>query len=428
MKHLNPIGLTLAVYVLAILIVSAGTGHLAHIGDDQLLFSTYDSKGYRTLANFYSFGDEEPPGASLIRLRPFVYPCFLALQRLIGTAVFQILQIILNLLTVYLLYKTALLVTDRRWLSTVCAGLLAVTPTFSFIAYHALAESLGMFLCTLFLYTGCYAYLNRHIRYLFVGGFALSLLVCTKPVVLPFFLVFGVVTSILLLRSRAPKHAGYLITLLAAPLLVQLSITSILAGVPTISTAGPANFSGRFFPVVYGFAEHDRFLGYSSPEASTARSICPTEDSRLKYVICHPAATLRATGHLLVNEHILATSAYVSLPRDLQQSPEPASNLVGRFSKGLNRVFLAFHILFAVMLAYVYLFRRRSFEHSGPVAVLYLFALSLLLPSVLTYWQGDRLVLLAQPVWLLTYGCLVVGLLDRRTATSNHGNNPVLTR
>ena len=428
MKRLSPIGLTLAIYVLAVLVVSAGTGHLAHFGDDRLLFSTFDSKGYRALANFYSFGTEELPRAALIRLRPFVYPCFLALQRLIGTAAFQILQIILNLLTVYLLYQTMLLVTNRRWLATVCTGLLAATPTFTFIAYHALAESLGMFLCTLFLYAGCYAYLRERTGYLLIAGLALSLLVCTKPVALPFLLVFGVVTSIRLLRSQATKHAGYLVASLAAPLLVQLSVTGVLTGEPVISTAGSANFSGRFFPVVYGFAEHDRFVSHSSPEASTARSTYPTEGSQLQYVVSQPAATLRTVGYLLVNKHILAASAYVSLPRGLQQSPEPTSNLTGRFSRGLNRLFLVFHILFAALISYVYLFRRRRFGHSGPVAVLYLFVLSLLVPSVLTYWQGDRLVLLAQPVWLLTYGCLVAGLLDRRTATSNHSNNPGVAR
>ncbi len=424
MKRLNPIVLLLAVYILAMMIVSAGTGHLAHLGDDQLLFGTNDSKGYRTLANYYSFGDETPPQDMLIRLRPFVYPFFLSLQRLVGTTAFQVIQIILNLLTIYVLYRTALLVSNRRWLSTVCATLLAVTPTFSFIAYHALTETLGLLLCTLFLYTAFQAYMKKKVNYLVISGLILSLLVCAKPVVFPIFLVYGIISSIRLLRARATKNVKYLVTLLALPMVVQLALTGVLTGGPVLSTAGSVNFGDRFFPVVYGFVEYDRFLNYKSPEAATAKSIYPTVESKLWYSIRHPSTILRATSYLLVNEHILAGSNYVSLPRNLQQPPSPTSSLLGRFSKYLNMLFLAFHILFVVSLAYFTLFRWKRLAHASSIVWLYLLALSILLPSVLVYWQGDRLVLLAQPVWLLVYGWLLATLLNNRTTVSNPEDNP----
>ena len=38
--------------------------------------------------------------------------------------------------------------------------------------------------------------------------------------------------------------------------------------------------------------------------------------------------------------------------------------------------------------------------------------------SVLTYWQGDRLILAAVPIWIVAYASMGWHLLRRSTATS----------
>jgi len=45
--------------------------------------------------------------------------------------------------------------------------------------------------------------------------------------------------------------------------------------------------------------------------------------------------------------------------------------------------------------------------------VCYLFAAFLILPAGLAYWQGDRYVLLAEPLWLVAYSVPVGVLIDR---------------
>jgi hypothetical protein len=134
----------------------------------------------------------------------------------------------------------------------------------------------------------------------------------------------------------------------------------------------------------------------------------------VRFVAAHPAATVRVVGYLL-RSNVLSSSNFVRRPAELF----PASRVgewLERWSGLLNAAIARLHILAAVVLVGVALRRIRGIP--AWTGLLACASYVVLLTSVLTYAQGDRLILAAVPIWIVAYVSMGWHLLGRSTATS----------
>ena len=206
-------------YIILIILMTGiiGTGHMVYFGNEDLFFWAPDSKDYRQLAEFYSFGDSNPPSNDSILLRPYLYPAFLSIYKVIGIGGFQYLQIILNVLSIFFLYNSILLLTNKKYISIIFSAILAITPTFNLIVFYALTETLTIFILSLFIYFLTKGYINKEIRNYIFAGMAISLLLCIKGNFLPFFFIYLMFLYYNLIKIKNKKKAILILIIISIP-------------------------------------------------------------------------------------------------------------------------------------------------------------------------------------------------------------------
>jgi len=351
----------------------------------------------------------------LFLIRPYFYPVFLSIHKMIGIAGFQLFQIILNVISIFFIYNSILLLTNKKYISIIFSTILAITPTFNLIVYYALTETLTIFILSLFIYFFTKGYINKEIREYFFAGITISLLVCIKGNFLPFFFIYFIFLCYNLNKIKNKKTSILMLIIILIPILIQLANTYALTGNPTISIAGEDNFNNRFFPVVYGFGEsqNKNFIDYKSEEARTADIIYPDTASKLTYIIKNPGALIKTYHYLLVYENLLTDSNFVKLPGNLVYKNATIESDLKKFSRDLNKYFYNAHIIFIFVMFLFLLSKTTSWSLKSYLIILYLLMFSLLLASPLVYWQGDRIILIAEPVWLIIYSYLTSFLINR---------------
>ncbi len=134
------------VYLPFLLALSLVTGYLQRLGDASVFFSSTDAQGYKLIADYYtSLGDSERPSDYLLALRPFVFPIYLGFYKVIGVAGVQVLQMILNVASLWLVCVSTKALSHRSWIAVLCTLVLALTASFNFLVFHGLTESLSLF-------------------------------------------------------------------------------------------------------------------------------------------------------------------------------------------------------------------------------------------------------------------------------------------
>lgn len=401
-----------AAYTVVALAIFAELGSLAHL--EEIVFSAPDAQGYRRIADFF-VGGAEHPGAELLALRPFLFPLLLATYHVIGVVGVVVLQWLLNLCTVFVTFSTLTRITGSPRVGIAGAGVLILHPTFSLIALHALSEPLALALMAAAVSRLVVFFVTGEQRSLGMGCFLLCAASCAKPVYLPICYATCAYAAWGLLRDRRRTgRALALAALAASPLFVQLLLSFLLTGQPTISTAGRVNFENRFFPAVVGFERGTGLIPYDHSEAKAARARYPALGDKVRFVAAHPAATVEAVGYLL-RSNVLSSSNFVRSPPELFPAGR-LGNWLERWSGLLNAAIARLHVLAAVVLVGAALRRIRGIP--AWAGLLACASYVVLLMSVLAYWQGDRLILAAVPIWIVAYASMGWHLLQRSTAPS----------
>ena len=398
-------------YICWALFLTTSTGHLGNI--DQVFTSEFDSRGFILYSDYLiGRGGAKPPAVAA--LRPFLYSLFLGLRPLVGVVGIVLFQFALNGLTIVLV-MTAI----HRLTGSLAASYSSVVPffasvSFTFLALHALPESLAMVLAAAFLYLVSRFSEAGDFRLYFLSVFALSLVVCAKPVFLPALLVVLLMGGVMHIRSgrglptMRPGAAIAMSALALAPILVQLGIAFAVSGRPVVSMAGTLNFTGRFFPAVVGYVEdgrigRDGFLAYNRPGAKKAEARFPGTVNKGRFLAAHPWETAIVTRFLLVEMNLRTASAHVMRPVEAVVNKKAARRLF-RFSRRVNRLMTGVHAVFLPVVAIgLWLASTRT---RYVILVASALNYSVLLLSALSYWQGDRLITAALPAWAFLY-CLV---------------------
>lgn len=410
-KDINAFFVISALYLPVFMIVTLMTGHLLYIGDGSFFFGTSDAQGYKVLSDYYtSFGHAERPSDFLLGMRPFLFPVYLGLYRVIGVAGIQLTQILMNVASLWLVFVSIKSLSNRSWIAGLCTTALVLTPSFNFIAFHALTETLSIFLVCVFI-----AFIVDHFQRnrqtsLLMATFVVSLILCIRPVVLPFWSLLVAYCGICWLRDRG--RAVWQPLLIVTPVLCQLMISSIVTGSGTVASVGAQGFSAWYFPVVYGQKEYGRFVGRKTPEAQEGMRRFPELKDKLVYVAQNYDIAIKTYVDLLLGQHLIAGSNFVSAGIPANESNSRVLLTLRKFSAKLNLLFACVHAVMLALMIVVVVSGRPLFAEKS-MLVCYVFGVLLIVPSPLAYWQGDRYILLSEPLWLVTYGNLASLLIAR---------------
>ncbi len=410
-------------YICWALFLTGATGHLANIG--QVFASEYDARGYLLYSDYLiGRGDTDPPAVAA--LRPFLFPLFLGLRPVVGAVGVVLLQFVLNGFTIVLVMAAIHRLTRSRVASFFAMVPFFTSVSFTFLALHALAETLAMVLVAAFIFFFSGFSVTRDSRLFFLSLFVLSLAVCAKPVLFPALLAIVLMGGVMFIRlaqaksALRPRAAIAMLALSVVPILVQLSITFAISGRPVISRAGTLNFTTRFFPAVVGYVEDGRigrkdFLAYNQPDAKAAVARFPGMVNKGRFLAAHPWETAIVTHFLLVEMNLQAASPHVLRPVEAVVN-EKAARLLFQFSRRANRLMTGVHALFLPVVAIGLWLASREIRYVIVAAAVLNY--SVLLLSALSYWQGDRLITAALPAWTFLY-CLVAWTTIRAVLSKN---------
>ena len=106
-KEVRPLWVISAAYLSTFIFLTSMTGHLFYLGEESLFFNPLgDGPGYKLLADYYtSLGNSLRPSDFMLEVRPFLYPLFIGLYRVIGIAGVQLIQIMMNVVSLWLLFE-----------------------------------------------------------------------------------------------------------------------------------------------------------------------------------------------------------------------------------------------------------------------------------------------------------------------------------
>jgi hypothetical protein len=200
--------------------------------------------------------------------------------------------------------------------------------------------------------------------------------------------------------------------LIMAPVLCQLMISSMVTGSGAVASVGVQGFSTWYFPVVYGEKEYGRFVGRKTPEAQEAMRRFPELKDKLMYVAKNYDIAIKTYVDLLLRQHLIVQSNFVNAGLSADERNSRVLPKLQKLSARLNLLFACVHAVMLALMILVVVSGRPLYAEKAMLAC-YMFAVLLIVPSPLAYWQGDRYILLSEPLWLVAYGNLASLVIAR---------------
>lgn len=364
---------------------------------DETMLSLADARQYRAVADWLVHG--EPTRATLIR--PLLYPLLLGATSLVadpwGTWAFQAA---LWLAAGVLLFAALRALTGSLAAAVAGAAVYGSNLTLVLLTLHAMPEVLAVFLlCGQVAVVAGARRLGADRALLLLLALA-ALLTATKPVFVGLFLPLLLLAVARAAVRPAPPfaRAGWL-ALACVPVLLQLGTMTARHGVLELSAIDQAVVRR------YAAPRLEQALRGGSLEEARARVEAMSGRELAATVIGSPVTAARVWLGL-VWQNLRAGSAVTDIP-------EPHPRLSG-FMRRLNAAAAALHLVMIVptLLLVVVFARGRDGWRLAELAALALPFLWLLATSGLTFWQGDRIVLPALPLWIALYGLVTVSWTD----------------
>jgi len=371
-----------------------------------------DSRSYRDVGEWL-FGRSDI--ISIVH-RPWLYPLLLGSARTLFSGGAEnavwIIQFLMWLGSGLLIYLSLQNTTRSTVLAILGAGFFFSHPSPLILTFHGMTETLNILLICLF----CWV-LTTTLKYrLYYALLLIALATVTKPIYL-LFLILLVIYVIVKYQRSSPadrqtsriRQAG-LILLLLLPVWIQLLLSFIAVGRPTISTIGSYTFKNYLVADVY--------LRTEGTEWRDTMALIEDWDLRqqLTYLSEHRRLTLLTFRSHLIDSNLLTGSFYALGP----------GNVLKGFSITLNVIAAYVHLLMLPLVLY-YLLSRKNWDHQrsttapvlfgGPadkatVALLYICFLLQFLTSGISTGQDDRLMITALPLWIVAYLSVLKGMFS----------------
>jgi hypothetical protein len=347
-----------------------------------------DSRSYQA-AGEWLFGRDTN---TAIANRPWLYPLFLGLTRTLfaGNAerVAWISQFLMWLGSGVFIYLGLQNITRSTVLAMLGTGFFFSHPSPLILTFHGMTETLNILLISAFCWVLTTTLKNRMVSALLL----ITLATVTKPIYLVFLILLVIYILVRYKQSPRLRQMG-LIALILLPIGIQLLLSFIATGRPTLSKIGAYTFKNYLVADVYARKEGTEWRAtmelikdWNTPQ-------------QLTYLWQNQRLTLLTFRSHLIDEN-LWTGSFFTLGE---------GNRMQDFAFNMNAVSAYLHLLMLPFVLY-YLLSTKYREHKETIALLYICFLLQLLTSGISAGQNDRLLITALPLWIIAYLSVLHGM------------------
>ena len=356
----------------------------------RLMFTTPDTKQYRAVADWLFGKTATVPFATT--LRPLLYPLLLGGVRQISDNpyMFWAVQFLLWLAAINLTALAAYRFTHRLLAFVIAFTLMMINVSTMALTFYALTETLVIFLLAVWLVLLSTSDLhNLKVRDYFWLSFMLALLTITKPI---FQLPLIIVVTYAIVKNLRQFKKNLVIAIGLTPVLIQILFNANVNGMVGISNITDYTVKWYLLPQVY-----------------QVRTSISLDDARSQVKNFDTAQTI---GYLLEDVKI-TTSAFL---QNVGENMTGACEVFGYYPKPYyftRLTSIAYLVLqFLLIPAIVFLFVKRQGSFNLPLKLIYLFSFLIIFTSGISFNEGDRLVIIALPLWIILYTCVPIVLLE----------------
>lgn len=358
---------------------------------EELLFFTPDSETYLECGTeFFNFTKQ---GTS--EFRPFLYPLFLnAGLLLLGAQFVGILQLIFWFISAILLFLAIYRFTNRYILAYI--GLVLFMLNFSILVYsfHALTETLTiLLLCYLCYYLSKHAKQAIEVKHFLQLVLLLSILTVIKPLFWYPFLVVLLV-GIVYFFKHFLKNKIYIfkLFLITFPVCLQLIAMKVKYNYTGISKISAHTMNKYFLSQTYGYVNELTYdEAYAAVLKLTGKEKTEFVKKNFKFLV--------KRWYQNIDENVGAIATGLDF-KPKYSSPELAS--FGTQYNSVHQSFYLFFFLAFLLYSTVRLIKKQLILHwtslfIGILLYYTLFAIGM------SFWQGDRMVLISIPLCIVLY-------------------------
>ena len=356
--------------------VSWAAGSLPHVLVS--VFSSPDSREYRAVANWILGGPSTPASA----WRPFLYPLLIGLaERLGGIRGVWLLNVALWFVTLNVAFAATHRLVKSNWAAAVVFLVLATNISLILLSFEGLTEIAVVALLAVWIYG--LSHLTRRPTPSQVAWALLpvALLVVVKPEFEILLAAVAVVLVVLIFGSPARGPAAAVFIACLVPIAVQLAINVHFNGYFGISNIGDKTLRG------YYLSRLDVAIGQSHDVRSARLLMIGLSNLEVARFVLNHFGEAVIVFVATLKENLLAGTNFMS------GHPRIASAIL--VTQSVYFVLL----LSLIPLVALALWRARD----GRLALLSIATLNVLFAGGLTFYQGDRITIVALPLWLIAY-------------------------
>ena len=303
-------------------------------GSEAMILALPDSNGYDAVGGALWKGRAPPEG--LLALRGYFYPMLATLFAAVSPYLLLGCQAVGVALGVFCLLRAEQAALGRVLVTPL--ALLSVSLLLSPASMMTEASSFALAAAALSMFV-----LRPESGW---GFLMLVLAALVRPAFLPVTVLAG------LLSLRFDRASARALVLAVAVVVPQLVLTHAIDGRAQLSSAGRINVDQRFYPAVFGMAEHGHFVSYKSSEAAAAHEARPGIDAQIAYMLGQPVAVAKTWAWILLHRHILEVTGFAAKD-NAAANPEHAWWL--KFTSGILNSILVVAIIPAVLGTLVFL-------------------------------------------------------------------------
>jgi len=366
-----------------------------HGSIESSLYQPPDSAGYKAVATWIYHGGPAPGAAAK---RPFFYPLILGLPLMIGPWAIWLFNICCWFGTIFLTARAVHKLTASHTASLIVWMAFSLNISLMDLTMRALPELPLVFVLSLWAWrVTSVGFENPSVWDLA----SLVLLMVTATLIKPLFqlhvllllIVFPFIPSIRRLFRRRPLGLLASIFLVLLPLVPQVIIVRSLTGTFALSTAGSEELKRYIIPEVVLRLNSPLAWGDRRQMIEKTREEISDCDSRecVQLVAQHPLLLAKTLTENIFRDNLM--EGCLAFEEDY---------LLFAFSKLHNSIITVLHIY---MMPIVLLIAAARGIRGPKINLLFLVAAAALIivTSGLVFWAGDRIIVIAEPLWLTAY-------------------------
>ena len=381
--------------------------HLKTGISSEIMYSSSDAKSYMDVANWMASGVDSP----FVEHRPVLFPLILLfLSKLGGVFLIWFFQFVLWIVSINLIFASIKRVTSNAVYGYIGVAIIGVNLSLITLTLHALTEITSIFLLSVLLFFFL-KNIERRKELYFIHRIVLLFVLLTliKPVFyLPLlFILLLIIPGFYFKKYRKSPIKLLSLVLVLIPLLVQVGIMKVKYDSYSVSNISGRTFTNYLF--AKGIQEIEGVERGESMDLSAGYEMEEKKDYFIKHIDVYNSIFWRN-----VEENIKGQSTFLVFPLGYEK-PNLAKKMLT-----MNKVYFVLHIIFLPLSLFLFiLLLRRKMKSEAMILTcltgMYVYYIAV---TGISFFQGDRLVIAAIPVWLVSYlfivGCYVKFLLLKK--------------